>query len=105
MIDSIIDSRWSPYSWFVRYRRDVHIDDADLSVRCHLRLKAAGVEMLSEARRFSPSQLLAIDGFGRKCLNELKMVLADYGWHLSCDPEPPPRPETVFGDWVELGPR
>lgn len=56
----------------------VDIEDLHLSVRTYNRLRKMGVSNLGQIARTTPKELLAIEGFGRKCLHEISEILEKF---------------------------
>ena len=71
---------------------DRPIHEIDMSVRTTHCLKSAGVNTLRDVVDWADSDFLRIDNFGRKSLNEIKVVLASEGLSLA----QPSTPKMVF---------
>src|SRR5690606_2792233 len=63
------------------------LSETRLSPRALRLLQSAGVTTLAELAEWTPARLLAIYGFGRKCLDEAEEALESVG--LSLRPDPP----------------
>jgi DNA-directed RNA polymerase subunit alpha len=61
---------------------DKSVDELELTVRSYNCLKTAKIRTLGELARKTESELLLGKNFGRKSLNELKEVLAEFGLHF-----------------------
>ena len=62
---------------------DMEIEELDLGVRAFNRLTEAGIKKLSDLLPYSRKELLALRGFGRRCLEWLEHQLASRGYSLS----------------------
>lgn len=58
---------------------DTPLEEIDLSVRTRHYLLSKGIRTLREASQWREHDLLRIDNFGRKSLNELKQLIAAHG--------------------------
>ena len=61
------------------------VDELELSVRSANCLKNANIQYIGELIRKSEQEILQTKNFGRKSLNEIKVVLEDMGLHLGMD--------------------
>jgi DNA-directed RNA polymerase subunit alpha len=61
---------------------DKLVDELELTVRSYNCLKNANIRTLGELARKTESELLKSKTFGRKSLNEIKKVLAEFGLRL-----------------------
>lgn len=61
---------------------DKPIDELELTVRSYNCLKNAKIHTLGELARKTESELLQSRNFGRKSLNEIKELLAEFGLRL-----------------------
>jgi DNA-directed RNA polymerase subunit alpha len=62
--------------------RDKSIDELELTARSFNCLKNAQIRTLGELVEKTEAELLRSRNFGRKSLNELREVLAEYGLHF-----------------------
>jgi len=62
--------------------RDKLVDELELTVRSYNCLKNANIRTLGDLVRKTESELLKSKTFGRKSLNEIKEVLAEFGLRL-----------------------
>jgi len=60
----------------------ISINDLELSIRCRNCLKQINVETLSDLSEVSTAQLMTINNFGKKSLDELRDVLQSFGLTL-----------------------
>lgn len=58
---------------------DTPIEEIDLSTRTRHCLQVKGIRTLREVSQWREYDLLCIDNFGRKSLNELKQLIAAHG--------------------------
>lgn len=61
------------------------IDELELSVRSANCLRNEGINYVGELVQKSEAQMLRTPNFGRKSLNEIKELLAEFGLHLGTD--------------------
>lgn len=61
------------------------IDDLDLSVRSYNCLKNANIKYVGELVKRSESEMLKTKNFGRKSLNEIKLILLNMGLHFNME--------------------
>jgi len=60
----------------------ISINDLELSIRCRNCLKQINVETLSDLSKVTTSQLMTINNFGKKSLDELREVMGNFGLTL-----------------------
>jgi len=61
------------------------IDDLDLSVRSHNCLKNASINYVGELVQRTENEMLKTKNFGRKSLNEIKLILLNSGLHFGME--------------------
>jgi hypothetical protein len=67
------------------------VDELELSVRTSNCLKSHNIVYIGDLVQKSEAEMLRTPNFGRKCLNEIKEVLAQVGLHLGMEvPDWPP---------------
>jgi DNA-directed RNA polymerase subunit alpha len=71
------------------------IDDMDLSVRSHNCLKNANIKYVGELVQRSEGEMLKTKNFGRKSLNEIKLILLNMGLHFGMHVEKFPDPKVL----------
>ena len=54
-----------------RNKLNIHVDELELSVRCHNCLQAKGIRTIGKLLEYSESEMLKIKNFGRKSLEEI----------------------------------
>ncbi len=75
----------SEHSEEVNWNLYKRIEDLDLSVRSYNCLKNANIKYLGELVKRSESEMLKTKNFGRKSLNEIKLILLNMGLHFGMD--------------------
>ena len=66
-------------------KRDVRIEDLDLSVRSNNGLKKAGIETLGQLGVKSITEISKIKNLGRKSIQEILVKLEEYGYEIKND--------------------
>ncbi len=61
------------------------IDDLDLSVRAYNCLKNAGIRYVGDLVKKTEAEMLKTKNFGRKSLNEIKLILLNMGLHFNME--------------------
>jgi len=59
----------------IKYRKDFHLEDVELSVRLKNKLKDLGIKKLSDLNNYAVQDLFKLKGFGRKTYLELSEIL------------------------------
>jgi DNA-directed RNA polymerase alpha subunit len=71
------------------------VDELCLSVRASNGLKNAGINLIGELASKSEKELLKIQNFANKCINEVKEALKDFNLHFDMRFEKFPDPEMI----------
>ncbi|MDQ1284432.1 MAG: DNA-directed polymerase subunit alpha [Patescibacteria group bacterium] len=66
----------------VRSLAEINIDELELSFRTHRCLSEIGVSTLGDLFQKTEEEFVAIRGFGRRCLYEMREALSEYGLSL-----------------------
>jgi DNA-directed RNA polymerase subunit alpha len=90
MGDSSEETNWNLYKT---------IDDLDLSVRSYNCLKNANIRYVGELVKKSEPEMLKTKNFGRKSLNEIKLILLNMGLYFGM--EAPSFPDQKIIDQIE----
>ncbi len=79
------DARGGEGSEAVNWNLYKTIDDLDLSVRAYNCLKNAGIRYVGDLVKKSEAEMLKTKNFGRKSLNEIKLILLNMGLHFNME--------------------
>jgi DNA-directed RNA polymerase subunit alpha len=71
------------------------IDELDLSVRSHNCLKNANIRYIGELVKRTEGDMLKTKNFGRKSLNEIKILLVNMGLHFGMEIDNFPDPKVI----------
>jgi len=85
-VDSNEEVNWNLYKT---------IDELDLSVRSHNCLKNANIRYIGELVKRTEADMLKTKNFGRKSLNEIKILLVNLGLHFGMDLDSFPDPKVI----------
>ncbi len=94
-IEEEMEDRSSDQQEEVNWNMYKTIDDLDLSVRSYNCLKNANIRYVGELVKRSENEMLKTKNFGRKSLNEIKLILLNMGLHFGMEIDKFPDPKIV----------